>query len=232
LPFDLLAENTIFERPLIRLDIVLNLKPSYTPMFPKTPEQFEQMRTASRRKILQTSLSLFARQGYEGASIRMIAQEANMAVGLLYNYYPSKEAVLQAIFQQNVEIIRESFPKIPTDLPPQAQLEEIIRNTFRVLAENLEFWQVFYILRIHPAIQENLQKEIEELSNIMLGELLRVFRLMPNISSPEAELIVFIALVDGIGVHYTMSPQYYPLKEITESIVQKYCGQGVVVNRE
>lgn len=190
---------------------------------PRSDAQFEQLRNASRKKILETSLALFSRLGYEGTSIRMIAQEANMAVGLLYNYFPSKEALLHAIFQQSVEDIKSSFPKPLAEATPQAQLETIIRNTFQMIEENLSFWQLFYILRVQPTVQENLQRDIEELSNIIIKELLDIFRKMPVYKNPEVDVILFIALIDGVGMHYSMSPNYYPVKEITESIVQRYC---------
>jgi len=49
-----------------------------------------------RRKILEASRRLFARYGYKGASISMIAAETGLTKAALYHHFPSKEAIYRA----------------------------------------------------------------------------------------------------------------------------------------
>ena len=49
-----------------------------------------------RRKILEASRRLFARYGYGGASISMIAAETGLTKAALYHYFQSKEAIYRA----------------------------------------------------------------------------------------------------------------------------------------
>lgn len=49
---------------------------------------------AKRRGIRRRSAELFARHGFTGTSITMIADACGMSKALLYHYYPSKEEVL------------------------------------------------------------------------------------------------------------------------------------------
>ncbi|MDC7986950.1 TetR/AcrR family transcriptional regulator, partial [Rhodoplanes sp. TEM] len=49
---------------------------------------------AKRGAILHRAAELFARHGYSGTSITMIAEACGMSKALLYHYYPDKEAVL------------------------------------------------------------------------------------------------------------------------------------------
>lgn len=49
---------------------------------------------AKRHAILHRAAELFARHGYSGTSITMIAEACGMSKALLYHYYPDKEAVL------------------------------------------------------------------------------------------------------------------------------------------
>ena len=58
------------------------------------PSRGEQTRTA----ILQAAHDLFVEQGYHGTSMRQVAQRAGLALGGLYNHFPSKEAVFEAVF--------------------------------------------------------------------------------------------------------------------------------------
>ncbi|MBC7295636.1 MAG: TetR/AcrR family transcriptional regulator [Dietzia sp.] len=46
---------------------------------------------------LRAALVVFARHGYHGASIRMIAEEAGLSVPGLYHHYRSKQAILAAV---------------------------------------------------------------------------------------------------------------------------------------
>ena len=46
---------------------------------------------------LRAALEVFARHGYHGASIRMIAEAAGLSVPGLYHHYKSKQAILAAV---------------------------------------------------------------------------------------------------------------------------------------
>jgi AcrR family transcriptional regulator len=63
-------------------------------MSPETPSRGEQTRSA----ILQAAHDLFVEQGYHGTSMRQVASRAGLALGGLYNHFPSKEAVFEAVF--------------------------------------------------------------------------------------------------------------------------------------
>ncbi len=52
----------------------------------------------TRTTILQVAHDLFIKQGYHGTSMRQIAQQANLALGGLYNHFSSKEQVFKAVF--------------------------------------------------------------------------------------------------------------------------------------
>lgn len=53
-----------------------------------------------RRQILEAAVRAFARKGYHGCRVSDVAREAGVAYGLVYHYYGSKEALLDAIFKE------------------------------------------------------------------------------------------------------------------------------------
>ena len=53
-----------------------------------------------RRSILGAAVRVFAAQGYEASRVGDIAKEAGVAYGLVYHYFGSKEAVLEAVFRE------------------------------------------------------------------------------------------------------------------------------------
>jgi len=53
---------------------------------------------ASRSTILETALQLFRNQGLDQTKMRDIAQQAGVALGAAYYYFPSKDAIVQAYY--------------------------------------------------------------------------------------------------------------------------------------
>lgn len=68
--------------------------------------------------LLETAADLFARQGYESTSTGDIAEQAGVAVGALYQYFPNKSALLEALARGYLEQSRALFATPPLDLPP------------------------------------------------------------------------------------------------------------------
>ncbi|WP_158598423.1 TetR/AcrR family transcriptional regulator [Notoacmeibacter ruber] len=51
-------------------------------------------------RILQAAAACFVRSGFQGASMHEICREAGMSPGALYRYFPSKEAIIEAIVEE------------------------------------------------------------------------------------------------------------------------------------
>lgn len=60
---------------------------------------------AKRLAILRESARLFARHGYAGTSIAMVAAGCGVSKALLYHYYPDKEAVLFDILSSHLKAL-------------------------------------------------------------------------------------------------------------------------------
>src|SRR3954452_21440140 len=53
-----------------------------------------------RQQILDAAVRVFAARGYETSRVGDVATEAGVAYGLVYHYFDSKDAVLQAVFRE------------------------------------------------------------------------------------------------------------------------------------
>src|SRR6185437_11612979 len=51
-----------------------------------------------RRRILEAAEHVFARQGYDASPVSDVATEAGVAYGLVFHYFGSKDALLDAVF--------------------------------------------------------------------------------------------------------------------------------------
>ena len=79
-----------------------------------------------RRQLLDAAVRTFARKGFHASRVGDIAEEAGVAQGLLYHYFDSKDAVLQAVFQENWGVLLERIGSVEeTDEPAVDQLRHV-----------------------------------------------------------------------------------------------------------
>ena len=62
-------------------------------------------------EILDRIKLVFARKGFEGASMQELAQAAQMSVGNFYRYFPSKDAIVTALVERDLADIQADFSK-------------------------------------------------------------------------------------------------------------------------
>jgi TetR/AcrR family transcriptional regulator, cholesterol catabolism regulator len=86
-------------------------------------------------QIIRIATRLFARHGYEGTSLRDIAEEAKITKAALYYHFPNKEALYQRIVLDSlralIETVREAIDAAPTPL-------EKVRQFMLVSADIME----------------------------------------------------------------------------------------------
>jgi len=55
---------------------------------------------AARQQLYEVALKLMAKKGFESTTLRDVANEAGVSVGLLYRYFPSKRAIIIALYEE------------------------------------------------------------------------------------------------------------------------------------
>ena len=68
---------------------------------PSKPREGERKRDATRRKLQTRALALFQKRGVEATTMRDIAKAAGLSLGAAYYYFPSKEALVFAYYEDN-----------------------------------------------------------------------------------------------------------------------------------
>jgi len=76
-----------------------------------------------RRVILDAAIRVFAREGFHRCRVSDIANEANVAYGLVYHYFRSKDEVLDTLFTERWTLLLEAIAEVDaTDLPIRDKL--------------------------------------------------------------------------------------------------------------
>jgi AcrR family transcriptional regulator len=79
-----------------------------TVLAPGLPRR-EQNRLTRQRAILDAALTVFAAQGYSGTTMDAVASEAGVTKPTLYSYFPSKEALFQAMLLAKRDLMLDVF---------------------------------------------------------------------------------------------------------------------------
>jgi AcrR family transcriptional regulator len=74
--------------------------------------------TARREQILDAARACFLRNGFHQTSMQDVTREANLSVGAVYRYFPSKTDLITAIAEQVIEQIAAVFDEILAEEPP------------------------------------------------------------------------------------------------------------------
>lgn len=69
---------------------------------------------AARERLYTTATQMIAARGYEATTLRDIAKQAGVSVGLLYRYFPSKQAVVLALYDE----LSSDYARQTADLAP------------------------------------------------------------------------------------------------------------------
>ena len=190
-------------------------------MSPRSKKQFEALRASSTSRILDAALELFGTVGYQATTIAQIAEKARVSKGLIYNYFDSKEALLKAMIEELSNEGEKIMQKVDTD-DPTKMLESIIRGAFNWL-RNHEMQnrlimglvtQVDQFDFVHDMANRKMKEYME-----LISELLRKIK-FPN---HRTEARILTTLFDGIGVQYLVLKQDYPLDEVEEMLIERYC---------
>jgi AcrR family transcriptional regulator len=99
-----------------------------------------------REQILEAALRVFARKGFARSTNKDIATEAGITPGLIYHYFESKEALLQAVIEgaSPVQSIR-ALPPEALDQPAEIFLRFVLQQMLEI-AESEPFLQLIRVV--------------------------------------------------------------------------------------
>lgn len=104
-------------------------------------------------EILEIAEALFAKNSYEGTSIRDIAQAANINVAMVNYYFGSKEGLLETIIKNGVQQYVLDPSQYNFEEEPIARLDRMIEHYVQSKLKN-QF--VYHILMTEASIKKRL----------------------------------------------------------------------------
>ncbi len=107
----------------------------------KSPKQNRSRQTY--QVILEGAKRIIRRDGMQKLSTNLVAKESGVSIGSLYQYFPSKEAVVGALIDQAFDVeyqrMKSRIELLSPELGPHQVMREILGNYFRIEHEDLMY---------------------------------------------------------------------------------------------
>lgn len=175
-----------------------------------------------RNRILKMSRRLFTAKGYENTSIEDIAAAAEVSKATLYNYFSSKEHLLQGIADAALEEIRQL---IREDLQDEPDSLEKLRRVMETLAADSARYvaltrRIFY-LNVSPDSElHGSRAELLEILGKLVREAQEQGRLRRDLP-PEELVEVFL------GIYLLTQFGWEDMEHCTEAACRRKVGRVI-----
>ena len=171
-----------------------------------------QLQIDRREEILAAAKRCFSRSGFHGTSMQEICAEAQMSPGSLYRYFPSKEAIIAGIAEQDRADVAEKFqaiveaPDFFTALAYAARhyiveesMEEVCLQT-EIKAESRRNPE---IAKIYAGVEQEVKAGMMNVlrSAVARGDI-------PPTIDLEIAATMLMALVDGLYWRRAVDPEF------------------------
>ncbi len=202
-----------------------------------------------RRALIEAALRSLARSGAEGLSIRAIAAEAGVSVGLINHHFPGRMALIAEAFRhlhaRLSEAVQAAVAAVPDD--PAARLKAYVRANFsppNLDPDLLHVWIVFWSLsrsvpEIRTVREETYAASLDVVESL-IGKAMAAP--LPPIeaqrgstrtsakATPRLLAIGLTALLDGLWLEWCLNPATFRPEEGI-ALAQAWV-EGLLLQRE
>jgi AcrR family transcriptional regulator len=92
-----------------------------------TPRPMRADAQRNYERLLSAAVAVFAERGADDASLEEIARRAGVGIGTLYRHFPTRQALLEAVYQDQVEGVRAKADELLRSESPADALADWLR---------------------------------------------------------------------------------------------------------
>lgn len=177
----------------------------------RTAAQNKRIRDAKRELILTTALNQFSLNGYYSTRIQDIAEAADISQGLLYYYYPSKEAIYVDLVDDSLERINETARYVREMARPFGEkIMYALRILFKTIESSYRFRQTCRMIAqaaYQADISDDAKAQLDKKRDIsyrIMSEIFRKGQVEGSVvdGDPMELSILFWTSVNGLAIYY------------------------------
>jgi AcrR family transcriptional regulator len=175
-------------------------------------------RAESESRLIEVAKEVFAEHGYDKATTRMVATQADVNLGLITRYFGNKHGLLVAVVDHEAA----HFNAQPLPYPPQKTLlkecEHFVESRFLSHAEHAALFRIIMVQSlVEPSFSETLRNKHQMDSQILIKQ-----RLAPFFDSTTAGRKSLQKFVDQLGraIISSVVTQFLMMNESKETCIK------------
>jgi len=119
-------------------------------MFTSEPDGRTPKGQATRARILEAALGLFASKGFGATTLRDIAAEAGVSLGLTYRYFRTKEDLVVVLYGDVAKRVVANLPRLPKGTIA-ARFAALVEHKLRILTPHKEPFAALLVAALDPS---------------------------------------------------------------------------------
>jgi|tagenome__1003787_1003787.scaffolds.fasta_scaffold20868341_2 AcrR family transcriptional regulator len=158
---------------------------------PQPPSRRARRRAETRARLLAAARTLFAEQGVERTAIAQITDAADLGFGAFYNYFASKDALVEAELSESLGAVHAALDRLTADVGDPAEVVAVAHRclVMQATADPELAWLLIRLDASHRAmvrgLRERARRDVER--GIAAGRF--------NVTDPDA---VFFATTGAL----------------------------------
>ncbi len=166
------------------------------------PQSTTVLAESGRDRILDEAAALFLRHGYEGTSLRQLADTVGMKAGSLYYHFASKDDLLTEILRRGIDVMQTAFDEAEASTGsarPVDRIEAHVRAHLSALFENGPYTAAHVMtFRTAPESVREIVVPLRDAYEARWTELLRLLQadgaIQPTVDVNVIRLVLFGAM--------------------------------------
>ncbi|RWX00875.1 TetR/AcrR family transcriptional regulator [Flavobacterium cerinum] len=161
-------------------------------------ERISRQKEETRSNILKAAREIVKDEGWQGLSMRKIADKIEYTAPIIYEYFANKEAILQELTCKGFRILTkdlETAKQISND--PAEQLENMWLAYWNFALENKEMYQLMYGVEMTCCAQRNTDTDAPYvLITNVIGEIMKDKNPIPEVI--KQKYFTFFSVIHGL----------------------------------
>lgn len=176
----------------------------------------------TREQVIKAAIDLFSTKGFNGTSIRAIANAMGMSISNIYHYFVNKEGLMLAILEHSSKRLMSKLRQVSEqEMDPLDRFKLLVKTHVRLSDDFRKESKIFFIDEDHLSAGGNeINRQLQrEFLNLYLKEL-RTLKALGYLSTRNLTVLAFNVL----GVIFWHLRWYRPggplsLEEVSNEIV-------------
>ncbi len=179
-------------------------------------------------EILLAAEKLFSNKGFDGTSVRDIAEEASINIAMISYYFGSKEKLMQAIFEKRISHFAERIESLLKNetLTPLEKIYALIDEYIERVTANQEFYKLMICEQMFDKnkVVTSLLSELKQ-KNAALVEKLILEGQKKKVFTKKVDTVflmnTLIGTVMQTSVNLDYHKNYHKQQDIADSVYQE-----------